>query len=113
MNGINISQARAAELAAWGIEVYLSPESGFWARVDGLDPARITYHVRRTGDVVSNIPEGAFPFGDFPMTVAEAAGRFGISYQTLMSAAKAGRLEAWRSGSSWLTTPSAVERFRS
>lgn len=47
-----------------------------------------------------------------PMTLAEAAGELGVSLATLEADAVEGRLEARRFETSWLTSRSAVERYR-
>jgi excisionase family DNA binding protein len=43
------------------------------------------------------------------MTITEAAEYVGLAYSTLAQAAREGRVDAWRSGATWLTTVEALE----
>lgn len=43
------------------------------------------------------------------ITLQEAAKEFGLAYRTFQGAAKDGRLSAWQSGSTWLTTRKAIQ----
>jgi excisionase family DNA binding protein len=43
------------------------------------------------------------------MTITEAAEYIGLAYSTLAQAAREGRIDAWRSGGTWLTTVEALE----
>jgi hypothetical protein len=108
MQGVNCSQARAHELQKVA-RVYLSQSTGFWLRTDNLSQKIYTYKVYRTGDKVQEIPADAFLF-TFEMTLTEASATFGIPYPTLAEWARLGKLDARRSGGTWLTTLQAIER---
>lgn len=45
-----------------------------------------------------------------PMTLIELSGVVGIKYITLHRAVREGRIEAHRSGATWLSTPAAVAK---
>ena len=50
------------------------------------------------------------PVSDKAITLPEAARLYPLAYATLAQAVREGRLEAWRSGVTWLTTRAAIER---
>ena len=102
MIGINCSEARAYEFRKQ-VAVYLSPSTGFWIATDG----RPGY---RTGDKIEEIPADAFPFS-FEITITEAAENYQIPYSTLAEWVREGKLDARKSGGTWLTTPEIIEQF--
>ena len=48
---------------------------------------------------------------NIPISLSEAAERYGFSHPYLTRLARTGRLKAWKAGKFWLTTPSDVEDF--
>ena len=108
MKGIQVSQARAADLAARGFEIHLSPSTLFWICTDNVSRQDFTYKIYKTGDKEDQIPSDAFPF-EFEMSLSEAADLSGLAYSTLAQAAREGRIEARRSGATWLTTRVAIK----
>ena len=46
-----------------------------------------------------------------PITLAEAAERYGFNHRFLSELARKGRLNARKSGGVWLTTPEAIEEY--
>jgi hypothetical protein len=88
---VKVTHAEAYELHCQGREVYLGPE-GFLV-VDEGEP----------------VPEGAQVVA-FELTLSEAADLYPVAYSTLAQYAREGKLEARRSGATWLTTRWGVEK---
>lgn len=63
---------------------------------------------RRLDAAIDPFLERAYTLG--VMTMAEIAERLDLSYDSLVKAAREGRVQARQSGSTWLSTTSAVER---
>ena len=49
---------------------------------------------------------------EHPISLREAAARLGLSYRYVRDLARAGRLDAYRVGWTWLTTADAVASFK-
>jgi len=107
MQGVNVSQARAYQMSE-RFEIYLRPSGGFWIRTDNVDSETYTYHIYKTGDIIAEIPNDAFRF-IFEITLSEASDIYGIPYPTLAEWSRIGKLDARKSGGTWLTTKQAVE----
>jgi hypothetical protein len=86
-----IKHAEAYRKHCEGQAVYLCPE-GFWVEEEG-DP----------------VPEDAHEVV-FELTLSEAADLYPVAYSTLAQYAREGKLEARRSGATWLTTRWGVEK---
>jgi len=118
MRGIRVTQAQATQAANDGLEMWINPFMGAFIRTDNTEiPIQeLRYHY----GLNPNWPEQTIPINSFQavpgvhipnytITLAEAAETYGLSYRTLQGAAKDGRLEAWQSGATWLTTHEAVQ----
>jgi len=118
MRGIRVTQAKAEQAANDGLEMWVSPQMGCFIRTDNT--AIPVQELRYRYGLNPNWPEQTIPINSFQavpgvhipnyaITLAEAAETYGLSYRTLQGAAKDGRLGAWMSGSTWLTTHDAVQ----